>query len=215
MAAAVRNGYTDIRSIKAAYANFQNQRQQTGNRYDEGGEFEVVNPLDDVPVDYDTEDTGRIPYFLYGTEHQPDHPLTNQEYYTIMERVAAENNPIWNQYRREKGMPELTLDEEYARILNDNSYDYRGYYNDPSQRDNNGNASNHWPDLYKTVYHPTFSDQSLYSGNINQDYNPEGKVGGTWFGDNYINYNHHAYGGNLFKTGGNKGKKKGITQQEL
>lgn len=51
MAAAVRNGYTDIRSIKAAYANFQNQRQQTGNRYDDGGELEVVNPLDNVPVD--------------------------------------------------------------------------------------------------------------------------------------------------------------------
>jgi len=57
----------------------------------------VVNPLDGVPVDYDTEDTGRTPYFLYGTEHQPDHPLTNQEYYTLMEHVAAENNPIWNQ----------------------------------------------------------------------------------------------------------------------
>lgn len=26
MAAAVRNGYTDIRSIRAAYANFQNQQ---------------------------------------------------------------------------------------------------------------------------------------------------------------------------------------------
>lgn len=26
MAVAVRNGYTDIRSIKAAYANFDNQR---------------------------------------------------------------------------------------------------------------------------------------------------------------------------------------------
>ena len=55
MAAAVRNGYTDIRSIKAAYANFQNQRQQTGNRFAEGGdtdntyEPEVINPLDNLP----------------------------------------------------------------------------------------------------------------------------------------------------------------------
>ena len=141
MAAAVRNGYTDIRSIKEAYANYQNQKQTTGNRYEEGGEFEVVNLLDDVPVEYDTEDTGY------------------------------------------------------------NSYDYRGYYNDPAVRNSNDNADTQWPDEYKTAYHPTFSTYSLYSGMVDPNYNPTGKNGGLWFGDNYVNYNKNAYGGNLFSKG--------------
>lgn len=57
MAAAVRNGYTDIRSIKEAYANYRNQKQSTGNRYGKGGnkrskddKFEVVNMLDNLPI---------------------------------------------------------------------------------------------------------------------------------------------------------------------
>lgn len=127
--------------------------------------------------------------------------MTNQQYYSLMEKVAIENNPIWNAYRKEEGLPELTVDEEYTRILNDNSYDYRGYYNDPAVRNSNDNANTHWPDEYKTAYHPTFSTYSLYSGMIDPNYNPTGKNGGLWFGDNYINYNKNAYGGNLFSKG--------------
>ena len=40
MAVAVKNGYTDIRSIKEAYANYQNQKQSAGNRYSEGGDMD-------------------------------------------------------------------------------------------------------------------------------------------------------------------------------
>ena len=128
--------------------------------------------------------------------------MTNQQYYSLMEKVATENNPIWNTYRKEEGLPELTVDEEYTRILNDNSYDYRGYYNDPAVRNSNDNANTHWPDEYKTAYHPTFSTYSLYSGMVDPNYNPTGKNGGLWFGDNYVNYNKNADGGNLFKGGG-------------
>lgn len=209
MAAAVRNGYTDIRSIKEAYANYQDQKQTTGNRYDEGGEFEVVNLLDNAPVEYNTEDTGYTPWFIQNTEHAPDNPMTNQQYYSLMEKVATENNPIWNTYRKEKGLPELTVDEEYTRILNDNSYDYRGYYNDPAVRNSNDNANTHWPDEYKTAYHPTFSTYSLYSGMVDPNYNPTGKNGGLWFGDNYVNYNKNVYGGNLFNNGGAKNQNVG------
>lgn len=185
--------------------------------YSDGGgtdDFEVVNLLDNAPDDviYDTEDTGETPWFIQGTEHQPDRLLTNQEYYNTMEKVAEENNPIWNSYRREKGEPELTVDEEYTRILNDNSYDYRGYYNDPSLRDEHRNADTHWTDHWKTAYHPTFSNQSLYSGIVDQNYNPAGKVGGTWLGDTFIPNDTlipetHAYGGNLFNNGGTKNQK--------
>lgn len=80
MAAAVRNGYTDIRSIKAAYANFQNQRQQTGNRYDEGGDVdnndvEVVNVLDEHPV---WKALGNIDY---ETVADPELTVINQNAY--------------------------------------------------------------------------------------------------------------------------------------
>jgi len=145
--------------------------------------------------------------------------MTNQQYYSLMEKVAIENNPIWNAYRKEEGLPELTVDEEYTRILNDNSYDYRGYYNDPAVRNSNDNANTHWPDEYKTAYHPTFSTYSLYSGMIDPNYNPTGKNGGLWFDDNYINYNKNAYGGNLFGKGGNKNqevnKRKEYYRQQL
>ena len=143
--------------------------------------------------------------------------MTNQQYYSLMEKVATENNPIWNTYRKEEGLPELTVDEEYTRILNDNSYDYRGYYNDPAVRNSNDNANTHWPDEYKTAYHPTFSTYSLYSGMVDPNYNPTGKNGGLWFGDNYVNYNKNADGGNLFKNGGSKPKqsKRDYYKQQL
>lgn len=71
----------------------------------------------------------------------------------------------------------MSVDEEYLRILNDNAYDYRGFYeNNPVDA---ANASTHWPDAYKTVYHPTFSIYSNYSGKVS-DFNPKGLTGGTW-----------------------------------
>lgn len=107
MAAAVRNGYTDIRSIKEAYANFQNQKQTTGNRFDKGGdtdEPEVVNLLDKLPIwkalekiDYtaipDPEFTrektgaGSIEYFsaeepegiTYNNGYHRDHPMPGHD----------------------------------------------------------------------------------------------------------------------------------------
>jgi hypothetical protein len=56
----------------------------------------------------------------------------------------------------------LSVDEEFTRILNDNTYDYRGYYN--KYPNGKGNAIDHWTDEFKTVYHPTFSVYSKYSG---------------------------------------------------
>lgn len=108
---------------------------------------------------------------------------SNQQYYDIMERVAEQNNAEWNRIRTEEGAPTLSKDEEYLRILNDNSYNYKGYYSKYPKGD--GNAIDHWNDEFKTVYHPTFSNQSTYSGKKSQ-YNPQGVLGGRWDGDRYV-----------------------------
>lgn len=104
--------------------------------------------------------------------------ISDQQYYDIMERVAKENNPIWNKQRIKEGVQPLSEDEEYLRILNDNSYDYRGYYN--KYPDSRANADTHWTDEFKTVYHPTFSKYSSYSEKRDPNYNPQSLKGGNW-----------------------------------
>lgn len=108
--------------------------------------------------------------------------LDDQTYFQIMEKVAEENNPIWNEDRTREGYPTLSVDEDYLRILNDNAYNYRGFYDKYPK--SAANADSHWPDEFNTVWHPTFSNQSIYSGKRSQ-YNPEGEVGGYWIGDTF------------------------------
>ena len=67
-------------------------------------------------------------------------------------------------------------------MLNDNTYNYKHFYNKQPDMakamlydDNNA----HFTDIAKTVYHPTFSNESDYSGRISR-YNPLGVIGGTW-----------------------------------
>ena len=127
----------------------------------------------------------------------------NEEYYSTMEKVAEENYKDWG-----TNSPEEAL----VQALNDNTYNYKEYYrNNPSST---ANAITHWPDTYKTVYHPTFSVESIYSGRPSQ-YNPQGLYGGHWIGDKFIPApwqieNRHSIGGpivedaNEFATGGHK-----------
>ena len=69
--------------------------------------------------------------------------ISDSQYLQIMERVAKQNYKDW-------GLP--NSDAALIQALNDNTYDYRGYYNKyPSSR---ANASTHWTDEFKTVYHP-------------------------------------------------------------
>lgn len=71
-------------------------------------------------------------------------------------------------------------------IDNDPTYDYEGFYNsNPSKAWDmlNKDSNAHFTDKYKTVYHPSFSDESIYSGYRNQ-FNPNGIIGGTWIDDN-------------------------------
>lgn len=71
------------------------------------------------------------------------------------------------------------------KIDEDDTYDYAGWYNEDPNRayDFLNDAPNaHFTDKYKTVKHPTFSNQSIYSGHVNK-FNPTGTIGGTWFGN--------------------------------
>lgn len=71
-------------------------------------------------------------------------------------------------------------------IDNDPTYDYEGFYNsDPDRAWDmmNKGSDAHFIDEYKTALHPSFSNQSIYSGHVNK-FNPKGIVGGTWIDDN-------------------------------
>lgn len=129
---------------------------------------------------------------MYNNKKAKGGPLKDSEYYSIMERVAKDNYKKWGF---------KNSDEALAHALNDNTYNYRGYYSKyPKSK---ANADTHWTDEFKTVYHPTFSNKSVYSGKVSQ-YNPEGLVGGSWDGETFIPadwQNKKAEGGNLFTNG--------------
>ena len=103
--------------------------------------------------------------------------ISDEEYYNIMEGVAEKNYRDWD-------LP--NPDAALLHSLNDNAYNYRGYYNKYPNGD--GNAKDHWTDEFKTVYHPTFSDESIYSGKKSQ-YNPNGLKGGSWIGEIFMSRN--------------------------
>lgn len=93
-------------------------------------------------------------------------------YIQFMEELAEAKSKEW------KEDEDMTL----LQMLNDNTYNYKQMYEDnPDYNIQEG----HFKDTYKTVYHPTFSNESMYSGQKSQ-YNPEGIIGGWWDYDNKI-----------------------------
>ena len=99
-------------------------------------------------------------------------------------------------------------------IDNDNTYDYEGYYNAyPNEAWDmlNDNPEAHFTDEFKTVYHPTFSNESSYSGKVNMQFNPYGKLGGTWTaGDVFIPAYNQPWP-NRYKEGGDENNPKPVT----
>lgn len=76
---------------------------------------------------------------------------------------------------------------KHLNIDGDNTYDYEGWYNENPQRAwdfLNDKPEAHFEDKYKTVYHPTFSTESIYSGKAHPKFNPKGLRGGSWTRDN-------------------------------
>lgn len=95
-------------------------------------------------------------------EQNPD-----KGYWDFMEQLAEHKSKEW-------GVSDSNL--VFTEMLNDNTYNYRQMYEDnPNMSPQNG----HFTDKYKTFYHPTFSNESMYSGQKSQ-YNPRGYVGGRW-----------------------------------
>jgi len=68
-------------------------------------------------------------------------------------------------------------------VDNDNTYDYLSYYNnhtDEAWDMLNNSPYAHFYDTYKTAHHPTFSNESIYSGRYDLLHNSKGVVGGRW-----------------------------------
>ena len=72
-------------------------------------------------------------------------------------------------------------------INNDNTYNYQAFFEEDPQRAWDmlkKDSKAHFTDKYKTVWNPTFSDLSVYSGHKSK-YNPQGLVGGHWEGNTF------------------------------
>lgn len=72
-------------------------------------------------------------------------------------------------------------------IDNDKTYNYQAFFEEDPQRAWDmlkKDSEAHFTDKYKTVWHPTFSDESVYSGHKSK-YNPQGLVGEHWEGNTF------------------------------
>ena len=111
-------------------------------------------------------------------------------YYDYMEKLAGNKAKEW------KEDPEITL----LNMLNDNTYNYQAMYD--KYGDGDARHEGHFTDEFKTSYHPTFSDQSMYSG-IPSQYNPLGIAGGSWSDNDSVYHIGDRWGSpgfNVFKT---------------
>lgn len=99
-------------------------------------------------------------------------------FYSWLDQIADKKAQEWTQ----APMKPLTTDEVYADMLNDPTYNYKTFYDlQPymAERMLTADPNAHFTDIGKTMYHPTFSNESAYSGWVS-DYNPLGIIGGSW-----------------------------------
>lgn len=98
------------------------------------------------------------------------------DYNTWLESEAKVNSERW-------GIP---YNETLSEMKNDRTYNYKKFFeaiqanpSDPRYiRDAKGNY--HYNDIGKSVYHPTASTESIYSGKVDPVYNPTGAKFGRW-----------------------------------
>ena len=121
----------------------------------------------------------REAYNIYaegGTKEGPE-----DGYKEWLRNEAKLNSKIWG----------ISYNEALEHMKNDRSYDYRKFYelqkanpNNPEyQRDLEGNA--HYNDIGKSIYHPTASIYSYYSGRKDFKWNPTGAKFGEWLDNNH------------------------------
>ena len=118
-----------------------------------------------------------------------DNGKSQDGYYDYMEKLAANKAKEWKQ----------GYDQTLLEMLNDNTYNYRAMYDKYGGDDTKHEG--HFTDEFKTSYHPTFSNLSMYSGAQSQ-YNPMGIEGGIWTedGDYYANDRTWSPGFNVENT---------------
>ena len=103
------------------------------------------------------------------------------DYKEWLENEALQNSKLWG----------VSYDEALNQMKNDKSYNYRKFYelqkanpdNPEYQRDLEGNA--HYNDVGKSVYHPTASTGSYYSGKKDPKWNPTGAKFGEWLNNGH------------------------------
>lgn len=121
------------------------------------------------------------------------------KFYSWMDKIADKRAQDWTKDPMKPLDPALVE----MQMLNDPTYNYETFYNlQPSvaERMLQADPDAHFTDIAKTMYHPTFSDESIFSGNVS-DFNPLGIIGGHWNKSgteytpsasqlqNYFNYN--------------------------
>ena len=100
------------------------------------------------------------------------------DFYSWMDKIADKKAQDWTK------VPMKPLDPALVemQMLNDPQYNYETFYNlEPfmAERMLQADPYAHFSDIGKTMYHPTFSDGSAFSGYVN-DFNPLGITGGHW-----------------------------------
>ena len=103
------------------------------------------------------------------------------DYKEWLENEALQNSKLWG----------VSYDEALNQMKNDKSYNYRKFYeiqkanpdNPEYQRHLEGNA--HYNDVGKSVYHPTASTGSYYSGKKDPKWNPTGAKFGEWLNNGH------------------------------
>ena len=100
------------------------------------------------------------------------------DFYSWMDKLADKKAQDWTKDSMKPLDPALVE----MQMLNDPTYNYETFYNlQPSMAERmlQADPDAHFTDIAKTMYHPTFSDESVFSGNIS-DFNPLGIIGGHW-----------------------------------
>lgn len=100
------------------------------------------------------------------------------DFYSWMDKIADKKAQDWTKVPMKPLDPVLVE----TQMLNDPTYNYETFYNlQPfmAERMLQADPDAHFTDIGKTMYHPTFSDESAFSGYVN-DFNPLGIIGGHW-----------------------------------
>lgn len=159
---AVEHGITDLEEVKSLWRQSVEQPEM----YDGGGIL-----YDNGTQSPDNPPMGRA---------NPDNWREYMDWaYAASERLSKE----WDE-------PESFI---FFDMLNSNDYDYKAFYDEDPERAWQWLESpegSHFDDVGKTVYHPSFSDESMYSANNYGDMgtgaNPDNITGPAWNDNNQL-----------------------------